>query len=217
MTPRHPPRALRSLTTPIGPPHSLGTSTRPQGRAHGTTRNGPGVSRRKEPARVPPSRSVRVRSKTRPRRSHIGLAVKLFVWRVPLTLAQPPASGRWRSATRVCVNPASRPPETWSDKVETLAHDTVNSCVTNHRIVREHGTDAATRPPWSSLLARGRSRPKTDGTAPRPESRVTRLIAQASLLTPPFAEGERPRPLRKRALGTECRNQESKNPQGEPA
>ena len=50
MTPRHPPRALRSLTTPIGPPLPVGQATQRRGGSHfgsfGPATASPGVSRR---------------------------------------------------------------------------------------------------------------------------------------------------------------------------
>src|SRR5271157_1270539 len=42
----------------------------------------------------------------------------------------------------------------------TAPHDSVDSCVTNHRIVREHAGGLLRRS-WHTLLARGRGRPRT--------------------------------------------------------
>ena len=49
-----------------------------------------------------------------------------------------------------------------------LDRDSVDSCVTNHRIVREHGADRSAPP--GALPTRGRGR-QLDGPAPRPASR----------------------------------------------
>lgn len=79
MTPRHPPRALRSLTTPIGPPRPQKSSVSSR-RAHG----GRALPARRLPTRCPaPSRSflrsVRVRfSSQNFHRFASGEAVKLF-------------------------------------------------------------------------------------------------------------------------------------------
>ena len=85
MTPRHPPRALRSLTTPIGPPllHWSRTS-----RIHQTLRpnnasvppklckSQPSVSRRGD--RLPSFLCIRKGSLTRPARHHVERAVFLL-------------------------------------------------------------------------------------------------------------------------------------------
>ena len=57
MTPRHPPRALRSLTTPIGPPPSGKTAEPNCGLLAGPEACDPGVSRRGDRSRALTSNS----------------------------------------------------------------------------------------------------------------------------------------------------------------
>ena len=91
--------------------------------------------------------------------------------------------------TRVCVNstkPLKAGPRTTrleSCPTRTILHDSVDSCVTNHRIVREHAANCSAAP-GTRLLARGRGRP--DGPAPRPESNVgmIRWVAPTTQRTP---------------------------------
>ncbi len=106
---------------------------------------------------------------------------------VPLTLASSPAGLRPPSITRVCVNstkPLPIDPEVtrWKSRpFRTIIHDSVDSCVTNHRIVREHAGGLLRRS-WHTLLARGRGRLRT--APPRAQRRgKLRLIARQRELT----------------------------------
>src|SRR5271157_294139 len=59
----------------------------------------------------------------------------------------------------------------------TVLHDSVDSCVTNHRIVREHAGGLLRRS-WHTLLARGRRRPRT---APPRAQRLKNLRSTAPI------------------------------------
>jgi hypothetical protein len=216
MTPRHPPRALRSLTTPIGPPRPPGGPRRRRG---GLTR-GPGLAgtASRDAMRAPgrsSSRSVRVRSSSAPPPIRIGEGRETVLWRVPLTLARRPAGSRRRSIARVCVNSiravvrkaVARRGRDLAPR-GALPHDPVDSCVTNHRIVREQRADRSAPPRLAGQgagpsLRRPRPAARGHGTNPgrlhgRPERRGE---AAAGRCLRTARREPRPCPSRKRTLG----------------
>jgi hypothetical protein len=117
MTPRHPPRALRSLTTPIRPPPGkLGTlpgAAAPDLARSASRLRGP----RRHTTRRPPPVTMLVLGSARPRG----------------------ASQRLGPFLRVI-------PRSWRDCATTTLARLCVACVTNHRIVRELRPKAAPPP-----------------------------------------------------------------------
>jgi hypothetical protein len=160
MTPRHPPRALRSLTTPIGPPRP-GHRPEPvhRSRPHeGRVAGGP-CPRRRLATRPEAESSAMIvirKGSDRPRATRVGRC------RISFT----DVNCSVESATHLSRGPRARRP---SD--HTQVND--SSCVTNHRIVKD--LRPSDRPalvgwtfpaivPWAGQGAR----PCAHGPAPRP-------------------------------------------------
>ena len=124
MTPRHPPRALRSLTTPIGPPR-LWEGTRAD--AAGSLAVRVSQPRRLATRRPVPDqslRSVRVRFSSRTSADRSAEAVKLFYGECHSPSRNLPAGLRRPWITRVCVNSTkSRKNGSKSDKMRILSHE----------------------------------------------------------------------------------------------
>jgi hypothetical protein len=175
MTPRHPPRALRSLTTPIGPPQSTpsqkeGTTKRPSSRrAFFEAGNFPvqRLATRELGPDLMNSRSVRVlnfellvassQSKTFASSDHWTPAPSdsdsTVLWRVPLTLHV------------LGIQAGSNP-------TRILARGCVIRVVTDHQIVKKHRASGQTgRDPVRLSARSGRSdqgvRSSKDGPTPR--------------------------------------------------
>src|SRR5271165_5888015 len=118
--------------------------------------------------------------------------------------------------TRVCVNstkPLKNGPK--SDKIlescptRIALHDSVDSCVTNHRIVREHAGGFA--PPLLAHASGQGARPSVAGPTPRPEARETSVDCTSA------RSNGRARLLPSESLGRSLALPDSENPQGEPA
>ena len=190
MTPRHPPRALRSLTTPTRPP--------------------------RRPAREPPAADGRRRhvpdlpSVPRPAASR-DAAGRLTSGNDPLCGPRPPRVER--TARRIRKGPLFVERLIDLPLPRMTRRDSTDACVTNHRIVREQrGAIAPPAPGCASTRGRGRRR-----TAP---PRGQRARGEQGQTRANRREAARPVESRSIALGSGSDRQRivlRADPRGEPA
>ena len=138
MTPRHPPRALRSLTTPIGPPLLLSNPGKPEPPEDAST-DSTGIFTRSSGLPGPASRDAAAGS----RASHVSVRVRLTTVRATSRRAKPFS---YCTVVEIATHPILRAIEMQSGKPDPLPpHAGVCFVCDQHRIAKKHRPEARLR------------------------------------------------------------------------